>query len=44
MFPPIPDFSITILSQTQLLKMVVELTRHITTLFNFSAPDRERKS
>lgn len=44
MFPPNPDFSITILSQTQLLKMVVELTRHITTLFNFSAPEAQKIS
>jgi len=44
MFHPDPDFSITILSQTQLLKMVVELTRHITTLFNFSAPEAQKIS
>jgi hypothetical protein len=44
MFPANPDFSITILSQTQLLKMVVELTRHITTLFNFSAPEAQKIS
>ncbi len=44
MFPPKPDFSITILSQTQLLKMVVELTRHITTLFNFSVADAQKIS
>jgi serine/threonine-protein kinase RsbW len=44
MFPTIPDFSITILSQTRLLKMVVELTRHITTLFNFSAPEAQKIS
>ena len=39
-----PDFSITILSQTQLLKMVVELTRHITTLFNFSLGEAQKIS
>jgi len=43
-FPQKPDFSITILSQTQLLKMVVELTRHITTLFNFSAAEAQKIS
>lgn len=43
-FPQKPDFSITILSQTQLLKMVVELTRHITTLINFSAAEAQRIS
>jgi serine/threonine-protein kinase RsbW len=44
MFSPKPDFSITILSQTQLLKMVVELTRHITTLFNFSSAEAQKIS
>jgi serine/threonine-protein kinase RsbW len=39
-----PDFSITILSQTQLLKMVVELTRHIATLFQFSVSDAQKIS
>lgn len=43
-FPQKPDFSITILSQTQLLKMVVELTRHITTLFNFHAAEAQKIS
>jgi serine/threonine-protein kinase RsbW len=43
-FPQKPDFSITILSQTQLLKMVVELTRHITTLFNFPAAEAQKIS
>jgi serine/threonine-protein kinase RsbW len=43
-FPQKPDFSITILSQTQLLKMVVELTRHITTLFNFSSAEAQKIS
>jgi serine/threonine-protein kinase RsbW len=43
-FTPKPDFSITILSQTQLLKMVVELTRHITTLFNFSLSEAQKIS
>jgi serine/threonine-protein kinase RsbW len=43
-FTPRPDFSITILSQTQLLKMVVELTRHITTLFNFSLSEAQKIS
>jgi len=43
-FQPSPDFSITILSQTQLLKMVVELTRHIAALFNFSVPEAQKIS
>jgi serine/threonine-protein kinase RsbW len=43
-FPQKPDFSITILSQTQLLKMVVELTQHITTLFNFTSADGQKIS
>jgi serine/threonine-protein kinase RsbW len=43
-FAPRPDFSITILSQTQLLKMVVELTRHIATLFNFSLAEAQKIS
>jgi serine/threonine-protein kinase RsbW len=43
-FTPRPDFSITILSQTQLLKMVVELTRHVTTLFHFSLADAQKIS
>ena len=43
-FPPKPDFSITILSQTQLLKMVVELTRHIATLFQFPVTEAQKIS
>jgi len=43
-FPPKPDFSITILSQTQLLKMVVELTRHIATLFQFAVAEAQKIS
>jgi serine/threonine-protein kinase RsbW len=43
-FPPKPDFSITILSQTQLLKMVVELTRHISTLFQFPVAEAQKIS
>jgi len=43
-FPQKPDFSITILSQTQLLKMVVELTRHIATLFQFSLSEAQKIS
>jgi anti-sigma regulatory factor (Ser/Thr protein kinase) len=43
-FSPKPDFSITILSQTQLLKMVVELTRHIATLFQFPLGDAQKIS
>ena len=43
-FLPKPDFSITILSQTQLLKMVVELTRHIATLFQFPLKEAQKIS
>jgi serine/threonine-protein kinase RsbW len=43
-FPPKPDFAITILSQTQLLKMVVELTRHIATLFQFPVAEAQKIS
>jgi len=43
-FLPKPDFSITILSQTQLLKMVVELTRHISTLFQFPVAEAQKIS
>ncbi len=43
-FPPKPDFSIAILSQTQLLKMVVELTRHIATLSQFPPSDAQKVS
>jgi serine/threonine-protein kinase RsbW len=43
-FSPNPDFSITILSQTQLLKMVVELTRHVTTLFQFPVAEAQKIS
>lgn len=44
MFPDKPDFSISIPSQTQLLKMVVELTKHITTLHHFSLANAEKIS
>jgi serine/threonine-protein kinase RsbW len=44
MFPPTPEFSITILSQTQLLKMVVELTRHLAMLYNFPPADAQKIS
>lgn len=43
-FLPKPDFSITILSQTQLLKMVVELTRHIATLSQFPLNEAQKIS
>jgi len=43
-FLPKPDFSITILSQTQLLKMVVELTRHIATLSQFPIKEAQKIS
>ncbi len=43
-FPPRPDFSITIFSQTQLLKMVVELTRHLATLFQFPVQEAQKIS
>lgn len=44
MFPQTPEFSITILSQTQLLKMVVELTRHLAMLYHFSPPEAQKIS
>jgi serine/threonine-protein kinase RsbW len=44
LFPPKPDFAVTILSQTQLLKMVVELTRHIATLFQFPIAEAQKIS
>lgn len=43
-FPSKPEFSITILSQTRLLKMVVELTRHIATLFQFPVAEAQKIS
>ncbi len=43
-FPAKPDFAITILSQTQLLKMVVELTRHIATLAQFPLREAQKIS
>jgi serine/threonine-protein kinase RsbW len=44
MFNPTPEFSITILSQTQLLKMVVELTRHLATLYHFAPAEAQKIS
>jgi serine/threonine-protein kinase RsbW len=35
MFPPKPELAITIPSKTELLKMVVELTKHIATINQF---------
>ncbi len=43
-FPAKPDFAVTILSQTQLLKMVVELTRHVATLAQFPLRDAQKIS
>ncbi len=44
MFNQTPEFSITILSQTQLLKMVVELTRHLATLYHFPSAEAQKIS
>ena len=44
MFPEKPEFSVTIPSQTQWLKMVVELTKHITTLHQFTMAIAEKIS
>jgi len=43
-FPAKPDFAITILSPPQLLKMVVELPRHIATLSQFPLREAQKIS
>ncbi len=42
MFPEKPELSISIPSKTELLKMVVELSRHIATINLFSASDSQK--
>jgi serine/threonine-protein kinase RsbW len=42
MFPEKPELSIAIPSTTELLKMVVELTRHIATINQFSAMESQK--
>lgn len=42
MFPEKPELTITIPSKTELLKMVVELTRHIATINQFIASDCQK--
>jgi len=42
MFPEKPELSILLPSKTELLKMIVELTRHIATLNQFSANDAQK--
>jgi serine/threonine-protein kinase RsbW len=42
MFPEKPQFSITIPSKTDLLKMIVGLTKHIATLNQFSISDSQK--
>ena len=42
MFPEKPELSISIPSKTELLKMIVELTRHIATLNQFPANDAQK--
>jgi len=42
MFPDKPELSITIPSKTELLKMVVELTKHIATINQFHASDSQK--
>jgi serine/threonine-protein kinase RsbW len=42
MFPERPEFSIQLQADTQLLKMIMELTRHIATLYQFTTSDAQR--
>jgi serine/threonine-protein kinase RsbW len=42
MFPEKPELSITIPSKTELLKMVVELTKHIATINQFMPSDSQK--
>lgn len=42
MFPDKPELSITIPSKTELLKMVVELTKHIATINQFRSGDSQK--
>jgi serine/threonine-protein kinase RsbW len=42
MFPLKPELSISIPSRTELLKMLVELTRHIATLSQFSTSEAQK--
>jgi serine/threonine-protein kinase RsbW len=42
MFPDKPELSITIPSKTELLKMVVELTKHIATINKFHSADSQK--
>ncbi len=42
MFPEKPELSISIPSKTELLKMVVELSRHIATINLFSASESQK--
>lgn len=42
MFPDKPELSITIPSKTELLKMVVELTKHIATINQFRSVDSQK--
>jgi len=42
MFPEKPELSITIPSKTELLKMVVELTKHIATINHFMPSDSQK--
>ena len=44
MFPETPELSISISAKTEMLKMVVELTKHIAVLNQFSIPDAEKIS
>lgn len=42
MFPDKPELSITIPSKTELLKMVVELTKHIATINQFKSAESQK--
>jgi len=44
MFSEKPEFSISIPSQTQLLKMVVEITKHIATIYQFRPAEAQKIS
>lgn len=42
MFPEKPELSISIPSRTELLKMVVDLANHVSTIHNFSESDSRK--
>lgn len=44
MFPELPELSISLPSKTGLLKMIVELTRHVSTLNSFTEKEAQKLS